>query len=197
MAQIKISIKKNRRKKMYPKVKVRDEAQDVDEDDYATRFYKALDALSLQNFPSPPVKELEDNSLPSVVRIPKSYVSKPIMPLAPVSKGSAKSINRKIVEEEKQNIRASSVPRPRAVLSSPDNDGLLKSKQKSRQEISSGLKNHNQRQNRHAQCKVIPTSIDAINRTREANEAAHSRINPKVIRVSPSEPNNKAYLRKG
>lgn len=95
------------------------------------------------------VKELEDNSLPSVVRIPKSYVSKPVMPMAPVSKGSvftsvsclmcdrhnsiqilikfiifcwtgsAKSVNRKIVEEEKQNIRASSVPRPRAVLSSP------------------------------------------------------------------------------
>lgn len=40
--------------KVYPKVKVRDEAQDVDEDDYATRFCKALDALSLHNFPSPP-----------------------------------------------------------------------------------------------------------------------------------------------
>lgn len=39
---------------MYPKVKVRDEAQDVDEDDYTTRFYKALDALSLHKFPSPP-----------------------------------------------------------------------------------------------------------------------------------------------
>lgn len=39
---------------VYPKVKVRDEAQDVDEDDYTTRFYKALDALSLHNFPSPP-----------------------------------------------------------------------------------------------------------------------------------------------
>lgn len=187
---------------MYPKVKVRGEAQDIDEDDYATRFYKALDALSLHNFPSPPVKELEDNSLPSVVRIPKSYVSKPVMPMAPVSKGSAKSINRKIVEEEKQNIRASSVPRPRAVLSSPDNDGILGSKEKSKQEISSGLKNHNQRQNRHVRCKVIPTSIDAegppINRTRGANEAAHSRTNPKVIRASPSaEPNNKAYQRKG
>ncbi|XP_063940469.1 uncharacterized protein LOC108202774 isoform X2 [Daucus carota subsp. sativus] len=185
---------------MYPKVKVRDEAQDVDEDDYATRFCKALDALSLHNFPSPPVKELEDNSLPSVVKIPKSYVSKPVMPMAPVSR--AKSIKIKVVEEEKQNIRASSVPRPRAVLSSPDNDGLLKSKQKSRPERSSGLRNHNQCQNRHVQCKVVPKSIDAegrpINKTRETNEAVHSRINPKVIRVSPlAEPNKRAYLRKG
>ncbi|WOH16187.1 hypothetical protein DCAR_0935736 [Daucus carota subsp. sativus] len=40
--------------KLSKKVKVRDEAQDVDEDDYATRFCKALDALSLHNFPSPP-----------------------------------------------------------------------------------------------------------------------------------------------
>ncbi|XP_074338162.1 uncharacterized protein LOC141675724 [Apium graveolens] len=175
---------------MYPKVKVRDEAQDGDEDDYTTRFFKALDALSLHNFPSPPVKELEDNSPPSVVRIPKSYISKPVMPMAPVSKGSAKSINRKIVEEEKQNIRASSVPRPRAVLSSPDNDGILKSQQKSRQKISSGLRNPNKRQNRHIQCKVIPASIDTEgrqgNKTREASEVAHSRINHKVIRVSPS-----------
>lgn len=83
-----------------------------------------------------------------------------------------------------------------------DNDGILKSKEKSRPQISSGLKNHNQCQNRHVQCKVIPTSIDTdgcpINKTRENNEAAHSRINPKVIRVSPlAEPNKRAYLRKG
>lgn len=83
-----------------------------------------------------------------------------------------------------------------------DNDGLLKSKQKSRPERSSGLRNHNQCQNRHVQCKVVPRSIDAegrpINKTRETNEAVHSRINPKVIRVSPlAEPNKRAYLRKG
>lgn len=71
-----------------------------------------------------------------------------------------------------------------------DNDGILKSQQKSRQKVSSGLRNSNQRQNRHIQCKVIPASIDAEglqgNKTREAKEVAHSRINHKVIRVSPS-----------
>lgn len=34
------------------------------------------------------VKKLEDSPLPSVVRVPKSYVSKPVMPMAPVSRGS-------------------------------------------------------------------------------------------------------------
>lgn len=127
---------------MYPKVKVREEARD-DEDVYGRSFYQALDSLSLHSYPSPAVKEHKDESPPVVVRIPKSYVSKSDMPLAPVSKGSAKSINRNVIEEEKQNIRASSVPRPRAVLSSPDNDGIVRSKNKTRAELLSGLKNHN------------------------------------------------------
>lgn len=71
-----------------------------------------------------------------------------------------------------------------------DNDGILKSQENSRQKISPGLRNHNQWQNRHVKCKVIPTSIDAEglqgNKTREASEVAHNRINHKVIRVSPS-----------
>ncbi|KAF6144466.1 hypothetical protein GIB67_024693 [Kingdonia uniflora] len=50
--------------------------------------------------------------------------------------------NVKELEDERPNIRASSVPPPRAVLSSPDNDGLIGNKKALFKDRSSVLKRH-------------------------------------------------------
>ncbi|GFQ02321.1 hypothetical protein PHJA_002376100, partial [Phtheirospermum japonicum] len=57
----------------------------------------------------------------------------------------------------KKNIRPSSAPRPRAVLSSP-NDGIIESKTPARTKLFSGLKDRPSSQNRHTQCKIFPKS---------------------------------------
>ncbi|PQQ16253.1 uncharacterized protein Pyn_00829 [Prunus yedoensis var. nudiflora] len=49
----------------------------------------------------------------------------------------------KMEELSKQNIRASSIPRPRAVLSSPENDMVIGNKNRIKAERPSALKNHN------------------------------------------------------
>ncbi|CAK9139557.1 unnamed protein product [Ilex paraguariensis] len=139
---------------MYPKVKVRDQEED-DQFGYESSLQssKGFESLSIHEFPSP-AWECEDP--PSIVRISGSNISNSAMPTVPASKG--KSNNKKVVGDNKPNIRASSVPRPRAVLSSPDNDGVIGSKNRTR-EVLSGLKNHNLCQHRHTQCKVTPRPI--------------------------------------
>ncbi|PON44370.1 hypothetical protein PanWU01x14_267590 [Parasponia andersonii] len=47
---------------------------------------------------------------------------------------------RHLVKDSKPNVRASSVPRPRAVLSSPDNDGMIGSRNKLVDKRGSALK---------------------------------------------------------
>ncbi|XP_068663887.1 uncharacterized protein [Aristolochia californica] len=125
---------------MYPKVKVREEVEPVAaaEEVRSALGLKAFESLSLDN-PSGP-----DNSPQSLPRIPESYV--PNMPKLSVAvkKGNKskdfirnrsppsllKEKNNKSEHDDDNpsNIRASSVPRPRAVLSSPDNDGVIGSR---------------------------------------------------------------------
>ncbi|KAJ6725819.1 hypothetical protein OIU79_004053 [Salix purpurea] len=63
-------------------------------------------------------------------------------------------------EEDRPNIRASSIPRPRAVLSSPDNDAVIGNNyNKTKVARSSALKNSKVIQNRHELCKVVPSRI--------------------------------------
>ncbi|GFP82085.1 abscisic acid receptor pyl8 [Phtheirospermum japonicum] len=57
-----------------------------------------------------------------------------------------------------KNVRPSSAPRPRVVLLSPDNDGIIGSKTPARTKLFSGLKDHPSSQNRHTRCKISPKS---------------------------------------
>ncbi|XP_060671236.1 uncharacterized protein LOC132803348 [Ziziphus jujuba] len=69
----------------------------------------------------------------------------------------AEKKNEKFEEDNQQNIGASSIPRPRAVLSSPNNDVVIGNKNRVKTERPSVLKNRKTIQNRHALRKVIPS----------------------------------------
>ncbi|KAM2637795.1 hypothetical protein EV1_022242 [Malus domestica] len=127
--------KKKRKKEMgYPKVKVR---QQEDQDDHQP----------LTDFCFPE-KEHEETP-PTVVRIPESYVPSVVIPSISATEGEMK--DNKVEEEIKQNIRASSIPRPRAVLSSPVNDTAIGSKNRIKAVRTPALKNHNLVKNNHTQ----------------------------------------------
>ncbi|PON38171.1 hypothetical protein PanWU01x14_314640 [Parasponia andersonii] len=152
---------------VYPKVKVR-EQQDQDDHQHVVPDFRST------------VKEHEDKSPPSIAKVPKSYIPSigfssaydiPNVTMLKTSEltGEEKD-NNKLDEDSEQNIRASSIPRPRAVLSSPDNDLAIGNKNRCKKERSSVLKNRNLVQNRHALCKIIPkTTEDSIN-TKKAKE---------------------------
>ncbi|GMP99293.1 hypothetical protein CsSME_00046817 [Camellia sinensis var. sinensis] len=72
-------------------------------------------------------KENQNDSLPSGDKIPKPYVPKLSMTLFPLSKGPKKNSRhtRELQEDTKLPISSSSIPRPRAVVSSPDNDKMI------------------------------------------------------------------------
>ncbi|KAH7857421.1 hypothetical protein Vadar_012524 [Vaccinium darrowii] len=149
------------------------------------------------------VTEFDDDSPRSVVRIPKSYISNSDIPMTPLPKG--KRDNKvKDAEDSKPDVKATSVLRPRAVLSSPDNDGAIRNRNKAKAELLSGLKNHNLCQNRHTRCKVTPkrsTSENSITKKGEPKEVADSKSELKGRRRStltePSQPTQKVNLRKG
>nr|XP_027120161.1 uncharacterized protein LOC113737105 isoform X2 [Coffea arabica] len=92
---------------MYPKVKVREQEDYDDQYEFETRSLQSLktpECFSLNDFSSP------DNSPTSVVRVPRFDSS---------TSGAISNRKQKLLEENKTNIRASPIPRPRAVLSSP------------------------------------------------------------------------------
>ncbi|KAF3457832.1 hypothetical protein FNV43_RR02492 [Rhamnella rubrinervis] len=116
-------------------------------------------------------EEYEDVSPPSVAKIPKSYVPSVAMPTMFVPEGAEKK-DEKFDEDNQQNIRASSIPRPR---SSPDNDLAIGNKNRIKTESrASILKNRNSGQNRHAQsqCKVFSShSVENSMNTQKSKEA--------------------------
>ncbi|CAL5392262.1 unnamed protein product [Camellia sinensis] len=151
---------------------------------------------------SPLVWECEDDSPPSIVRIPKSYIANSAIPMIPLPKGEGKSSNKKkAMEDSRPNIRSSPIPRPRAVLSSPVNDGVIGGRNKAKIEVLSGLKDHNLRQTRHTQCKVIPrrsTVETPITTKRESKEAADGKTDLEQKKESAkANPRQRADLRKG
>ncbi|XP_075653554.1 uncharacterized protein LOC142623947 isoform X2 [Castanea sativa] len=104
---------------VYPKVKVREQE---DQEDFK--------GPPLNDDSSFPAKENEEISPAYVAKIPKSYVPNVpmsttsvseslIMPTISASEGAGE-IDKKIDEDDKINIRACSILRPRAVLSSPE-----------------------------------------------------------------------------
>ncbi|XVE77977.1 hypothetical protein DITRI_Ditri13aG0107300 [Diplodiscus trichospermus] len=114
---------------MYPRVKVRVEEEDdhfsPPNDSVSSLFLRLIDSQSEQE------KENQANSPPSIARITKAYITSPATKSLSASKDSGKVKNNKqIVKDAKSNSKANSVPPPRAVLSSPDNDGMIGSRNK-------------------------------------------------------------------
>ncbi|CAA0817465.1 Unknown protein [Striga hermonthica] len=135
---------------MYPKVKVRVQREEDDDDQYgyeksSLESLKAFEWLSLHHSSS------SDESPVSVVRVPRAYAPKSPAPGFLSSKDTKEK--KAVVEGNWKSARPASAPRPRAVLSSPDNDGLIGSKTLARGKQFSGLKNRPASQNRHSQCK--------------------------------------------
>ncbi|KAK8548681.1 hypothetical protein V6N13_054540 [Hibiscus sabdariffa] len=138
---------------VFPRVKVKDQDRD---DQQVIKDYKINSVLSLKDvlFLSMldscfPVKRHEDVSPMTTARIPKSYVPEVEKHSDTSSEGSEKSKTKTEEEEARSNIRASSTPRPRAVISSPDNDALIQYKNKIEGRQRTALKNHDTVQNRH------------------------------------------------
>ncbi|XP_051128075.1 uncharacterized protein LOC127249361 [Andrographis paniculata] len=72
------------------------------------------------------------------------------------SKEQTQRKNTAAAVEDRKSARATSAPRPRAVLSSPENDLIIgRKKSHARKEQLPGLENRN----RHAQCKILPKSV--------------------------------------
>ncbi|KAJ0111039.1 hypothetical protein Patl1_01702 [Pistacia atlantica] len=131
--------KDKREKRLYPQVKVRQQEQEQEQDDRGSfLFIRVIESLSLQDHHSSD-EENKSNSSPSVAKITK--VNAPIVKSQSVTPSKAAQSNRQISKDTKPlNARASSVTRPRAVLSSPDNDGMIGNINKFDNERSSSLK---------------------------------------------------------
>ncbi|XP_070029738.1 uncharacterized protein [Nicotiana sylvestris] len=136
-----------------------------------------------------------DDSPTSVVRIPRACILSPDRHGISSSTGRTKDNNQNISGGSKTNARASSVPRPRAVLSSPDNDQMIRNRGKTKAELISGLKSRNSCQNRHhTRCKTFPKSIQAENPTignKGAKETADVKLDPRargrLVKVDQSQ----------
>ncbi|KAI9196212.1 hypothetical protein LWI28_021986 [Acer negundo] len=148
-------LKSKQRKTMYPKVKVREE-KNQDFEEVAVDHKINIESLSL-HVSSSPEKEHRDVSPPFIARVPKSYATTNVVT------PTISSCKEKIDENDKPNIRATPILRPRAVLSSPDNDAVIGNKNRNKAERPTALKNRNPVQNRHlnVQCKVIPSRVIA------------------------------------
>ncbi|XP_022759778.1 uncharacterized protein LOC111306139 isoform X2 [Durio zibethinus] len=115
---------------MYPRVTVR--AQEEDDDHFpppndcqSSLFLRLIESLSKQE------KENQIDSPPSIARITKAFVTSPATTSLSASEDAgAVKRNKQIGKDTKSNAKANSIPPPRAVLSSPDNDGIIGSRNK-------------------------------------------------------------------
>ncbi|XP_050217090.1 uncharacterized protein LOC126667976 [Mercurialis annua] len=167
---------------MYPKVKVR--TDESGEDDHHEHNWSSLLSLKDIQFlllqdPRFPVKEYRDVSPLPIARIPSSYVPNVVLPTELPSQEPDNKSSTSTEEEDKPKVRASSVSRPRAVISSPDNDALVANKNKVKALRPSALKRPNVIQSRHEQCKVAPSqATDGWNATTKCtNTTTDKKIN--------------------
>ncbi|KAM4117009.1 hypothetical protein ACJW30_02G092000 [Castanea mollissima] len=109
----------------------------------------------------------------------------------------AGEIDKKIDEDDKINVRASSILRPRAVLSSPDNDVMIGNKNRVKAKRPSCLKNHNLVQSRHTQGRIISSDItECTVHTRKSKDADDSKSDLRGKKGSTiAVPSQKRYLR--
>lgn len=80
----------------------------------------------------------------------KEYMPRAVVPMISVPKGNKD-------QEFVQNDRARSILRPRAVLSSPDNDRMIGKRNRMEKKQPSLPKNHKLVQSKHALCKIVPS----------------------------------------
>ncbi|KAG8658517.1 hypothetical protein MANES_03G158800v8 [Manihot esculenta] len=142
---------------VYPKVKVRTQGQGDQRAEHHHNWnsllsFKDIQFLLLQDSCFP-VKEYRDVFAPLTARIPETYVPKVLPPTLIESASEELDKKSNSDEEDRPNIRASAVPRPRAVVSSP----VIGNKNRVKAVRPSALMNHHSVQSRHAQCKVAPS----------------------------------------
>ncbi|KAI5566062.1 hypothetical protein BDE02_14G161900 [Populus trichocarpa] len=146
---------------MYPKIKVR--KQEEDEESSPPNDHVSTPSLRVKS-ESPSVEgcgshaseeENQSDSSPSMARFAKPYFVRNLKarPFS-ASKGKLKD-NRRIGENRKLSFGAKSALRPRAVLSSPDNDGIIGKRNKWKNERTLTLKSCNSELTKPAETKVI------------------------------------------
>ncbi|KAJ6771434.1 hypothetical protein OIU74_017809 [Salix koriyanagi] len=177
-----------RKTQMYPKVKVRTDGRD---DQLAHNWssllsLKDIQFLCLQDSCFA-VNGHQDVSPPITARIPKSHVSNVIMPRVSVSEEAEKKNNS--TKEERLNIRASLIPRPRAVLSSPDNDAVIGNNIRTKVARPTASKNNKLMDSRHEPCKVVAGQITDVSptNTRKSKNTSDNKSELKVKKWSPTE----------
>ncbi|XP_031398977.1 uncharacterized protein LOC116209473 [Punica granatum] len=152
---------------MYPRVKVREETRDDhDSGRQVPRKsprspplgLKALDFLSIHDYQSPE-QQHRVVFAECIARIPNSSASNAATRTNSMIEGKKDTSSN---EDNKAQIRASSIPRPRAVLSSPDNDAMIGKKNRKATEHSSAPRNHNKLHNKNAHLQLA-VPIENIN----------------------------------
>ncbi|KAL2323394.1 hypothetical protein Fmac_027773 [Flemingia macrophylla] len=144
---------------MNPKMKVRVPEQDEEfvypENNSGTwMFSKLIELLSFEE------EKNQSESPPSVSKSTKACPHHVTRRSTPSTKGVLKSIKR-FGESPKVNARSCSVIRPRAVLSSPENDGLIGSINDLNHSISAGHGKRDARVKVEAEAKVFCNEVKA------------------------------------
>uniref|UniRef100_A0A1D1XS40 Striated muscle preferentially expressed protein kinase n=1 Tax=Anthurium amnicola TaxID=1678845 RepID=A0A1D1XS40_9ARAE len=115
---------------MYPKVKVQEQPDPKSLQEETTKMLiRVIESLSLEgHYPLKVPASDPGNGYKLDTLVPRSRISNArtsFLSAPPICSGSEERIKKDVDEDKKPNIRASSVPRPRAVLSSPDNDNMI------------------------------------------------------------------------
>ncbi|XP_043722641.1 uncharacterized protein LOC122669838 [Telopea speciosissima] len=195
-------------KTMYPRVKVREEKEEdeefvVDEGNSFVQekcslpLFRILESVSLEEHSLPGISSPIDGGKESQYVFSPSF-ARVLVEAAPSISMSKGGKNNKEIDEETR-IRASSVPRPRAVISSPDNDWMIGSRNRLASERSSNLKKCSLDQKSPAQVKVNCIKAATHMSTRKGSHESGDRKNRLNEKKGPqlTVPNQKTYLRKG
>ncbi|XP_008796380.1 uncharacterized protein LOC103711855 [Phoenix dactylifera] len=143
---------------MYPQLKVREQEDTNMTQEEATSYPpRIMESLSVEvhsssGDPTSNHGKMSENDPPSSDA--KIYSSHPKNLLASSSYTSKGKNSQSTDEDNRTNIRASSVPRPRAVLSSPDNDDIIGNQNRLIKERHTLLKRQSLYQNIQAQGKL-------------------------------------------
>lgn len=138
---------------MYPRVKVREQEDPIPIEEETTSYLlRVIESLSIEGHCSSRIladnhgSECKNDPPYSHAKISKSYPKNSLRSRISIPKGKN---NTGLDEDNRTNIRASSIPRPRAVLSSPDNDEMIGNQNQLIRKRETLLKRQNQ--NTHSQ----------------------------------------------
>ncbi|KAM3683378.1 hypothetical protein ACJW31_12G142700 [Castanea mollissima] len=165
---------------MYPTMKVRINEQDDqfpprNHDSGSMLFLSLMDSLSIQ------AKENRIDSPSSIAGVTKARV--PNFPAQLISMSKVKK-NDKQIEKSGEQIRANSAPRPRAILSSPDNDGMIGSRNKLMEKRSS---DYSIKKKMQAQTKAVHNQVKAarpLNTKKVSHGVSDDKSGPKQRKLN-------------